>query len=622
MKKIKNILIVLVAPLFFYTACVEDIKVGSGFLDKGPGVDVNIDSIFSKSEHAKAFLWNAYRKLYYAFPTEWGETNGKMNQGMFECLSDCWNSIAGWSGGERYYYSGSYSAGIADYSDTRWRFTGEEVWECVRKCWIFIENIDRVQDMTSSEKDRLIAEAKIMIAMRYFDVFRHYGGLPLIDHAFTPSENTNVGRATVEKTVDFMLGLLNEAIDEPSLPWVLPDDEYQNWDGRMTKAAAYGLKCKIMCFAASPLFNDSEPYCTAGSQDAVSQNQVWYGGYKPELWTQTKTFCEDFFKANDGSYHLYENASDYRKAFQNAYFTRGAGHTNPEMIVQIRYRYKDGANWNFTIVGRGIPEGFFCPTLEYVDMFPMADGRPFAYDWDNIPDGVDPLSDRDPRLYETILVNGVDNYYGRRSELWVGGRDRATVQDAYTNSGFGIYKHFMDYGNFGSRLTPSWPYLRMAEIHLIYAEALAETGDLPGAIAQVDKVRARVGLKGLKESNPTGQWSDKSFVISEILRERACELGFEDTRLFDMTRRKLVSDFRKPLHGLNIYRLDENGNDLLKPYTGSEGVGSAYPTRFRYEKFNLSTRNWQSNWSPKWYLEAFPVEEVNKGYGLTQNPGW
>lgn len=24
----------------------------------------------------------------------------------------------------------------------------------------------------------------------------------------------------------------------------------------------------------------------------------------------------------------------------------------------------------------------------------------------------------------------------------------------------------------------------------------------------------------------------------------------------------------------------------------------------------------------KWYLSAFPVNEVNKGYGLTQNPDW
>ena len=28
------------------------------------------------------------------------------------------------------------------------------------------------------------------------------------------------------------------------------------------------------------------------------------------------------------------------------------------------------------------------------------------------------------------------------------------------------------------------------------------------------------------------------------------------------------------------------------------------------------------NYSRKWYLSAFPQNEVNKGYGLVQNPGW
>ena len=63
-----------------------------------------------------------------------------------------------------------------------------------------------------------------------------------------------------------------------------------------------------------------------------------------------------------------------------------------------------------------------------------------------------------------------------------------------------------------------------------------------------------------------------------------------------------------------------------KPWSGTDGNSSAYPypTEFRYESFVLSnpTRAWWSNFSPKWYLAAFPASEVNKGYGLTQNPGW
>jgi len=31
---------------------------------------------------------------------------------------------------------------------------------------------------------------------------------------------------------------------------------------------------------------------------------------------------------------------------------------------------------------------------------------------------------------------------------------------------------------------------------------------------------------------------------------------------------------------------------------------------------------WTNGFDPKWYLSPFPLSEVNKGYGLVQNPGW
>ena len=31
---------------------------------------------------------------------------------------------------------------------------------------------------------------------------------------------------------------------------------------------------------------------------------------------------------------------------------------------------------------------------------------------------------------------------------------------------------------------------------------------------------------------------------------------------------------------------------------------------------------WKYGFDPKWYLSPFPQTEINKGYGLIQNPGW
>ena len=43
---------------------------------------------------------------------------------------------------------------------------------------------------------------------------------------------------------------------------------------------------------------------------------------------------------------------------------------------------------------------------------------------------------------------------------------------------------------------------------------------------------------------------------------------------------------------------------------------------FEQPKVESVSRFWQKNFSPKWYMSAFPSDEINKGYGLLQNPGW
>lgn len=49
------------------------------------------------------------------------------------------------------------------------------------------------------------------------------------------------------------------------------------------------------------------------------------------------------------------------------------------------------------------------------------------------------------------------------------------------------------------------------------------------------------------------------------------------------------------------------------------------PTHFDYERFELTQPvrlAWTNGFDPKWYLFPFPQTEINKGYGLVQNPGW
>lgn len=624
----------------FSSSCVDQVKFGDGFLEKAPGVAVTQNTIFGKATYARAFLWDTYSKLYYGLPVYWNAVEGKMNTGVFEMMSDCWHSHTDWNGVNRKYYSGSYKAGDEDSGDdTRFGYTKENCWEAIRAAWLFIENVDKVPDMEEAEKKRLIAEAKVIVASRYFDLFRHLGGLPLIKETYDVQPSYELPRATVEETVNYMVNLLDEAAATPQLPWDLGTDD-MNWQGRFTKASAMGLKCKILLFAASPLFNDDVPYCTESPQDAVTNHQVWYGAYKPELWEQCWQACVDFFAEleSKGYYELTQateaTIKGYRNAYNKAYFTR---ENNKELLISTHVsrfgKFNSWDEWQYIFVNSGngtVITGGLTPTLEFMEMFPMSNGNPFRLDNTTNPFYTDndynkPI--RDPRLYETMLVNGTQ-FGDHAAELWIGGRDNVNDTEKETGkyaTGFGCYKFYKEGINSLKDKYLQWPYLRLAEMYLIYAEALLQhKHDLTGAIEQVNKVRARVGLGDLAACNPSKSLTtDSDALLEEILRERACELGLEDVRLFDMIRYKREDLFKKQLHGLKIYRNDGAGNT---PWSGSTGNSSTYPkpTQFTYEAFPLvnPSRAWWSNFSPKWYLSAFPPSEVNKNYGLTQNPGW
>ena len=158
----------------------EDFAFGEKFLQKPPSSDVTIDTIFSNAIYARRVLWNSYGYLPYAF---WSSNSysfsTSMWYGILENLTDLTNSSLTWDGPNKAYYSGAYNAGSEEASDgfggTKYGFTRRNSWQSIRMAWILIENIDKVPDMDISEKLRLKAEAKIVIATQYIQMLRHFG---------------------------------------------------------------------------------------------------------------------------------------------------------------------------------------------------------------------------------------------------------------------------------------------------------------------------------------------------------------------------------------------------------------------------------------------------------------
>lgn len=661
--------------MFFSTSCVDKIAVGDNFLEKAPGVDINIDTVFTSAEYTRNFLWSAYGQIYCTY------TSGNMINGApIDALSDSYHCFCSWGGPIQSYYPGGLTEDAQDTADSNYqgKFSYStknpsssadgrvSIYETVRKCWQIIENIDRVPDMDEMEKSRLKGEAYTIMASRYFDAFRNFGGLCLAKKAYAVGENFEGGRATAMETVEYIDELIQKAIDEPGFIWNIPDADIAQWSGRLTKASAMALRAKVWMFAASPLFNSDQPYMEYAPHkvtEFTNIQHVWFGKYDPQLWNRCLEACKAFFReneANGGYYQLVQPATQdeggYRMAFRNAYRYRNDGTIREKIFDAHPTQWMsssgvdgviDNNGWGWGWAGfalDGYRQGGAVPTNELMECFGMADGRNFPYEdlygAGNNPDGIDMFKDRDPRLYETVLVpresfpSGVVGDYNGKTHIdtWVDGAmdyDSGNfgnlADDAATR--YRKFKWMLDYS--GGKMDDKMigvSYIRLAEMYLIYAEALAETGDLKGALDQIHVVRSRVGLGRLEDKNPElNLTSDKDALINEILRERNCEIGAECAdRLYDMIRRKRQDLFTRPLHGINVYRLDENGQRM----TGADcrwDPSTPWP-KFEYEKVRISVgaRRWwdEGYWTNKWYLDPVSRIEIQKGYGLTQNPGW
>jgi len=139
----------------------------------------------------------------------------------------------------------------------------------------------------------------------------------------------------------------------------------------------------------------------------------------------------------------------------------------------------------------------------------------------------------------------------------------------------GIQLQFLDKwnankGNFAQNL----PVIRLAELHLIRAEARAEQNNIAGGLAELNALRAARGV-------PAATATNRQELINAIMLERRLELAYEGHRFYDQKRR-----------GMDIQRPSAIGANATVPYTD-----------FRI-------------------LAQWPTAQVNLNPLLQQNPGY
>src|SRR5690606_3451848 len=165
--------------------------------------------------------------------------------------------------------------------------------------------------------------------------------------------------------------------------------------------------------------------------------------------------------------------------------------------------------------------------------------------------------DREPRFYANLGFDGGIWYgQGRFTDDANGGylfvsSKKGDPASNVTNNTYNITgywaKKLVNYTNVINESTYTrtqypWPVIRLANVYLLYAEALNEVdGPSSEVYRWIDMIRERAGLDGVVESwadhsnNPSKPASQEG--LREIIhQERLIELAFEGQRFWDLRR--------------------------------------------------------------------------------------
>lgn len=465
----------------------------------------------------------------------------------------------------------------------------------IRDCNTFIARINEVTDLNQYEKDQWAAEAKFLKAYYHFYLLQMYGPIPIVKENIPISagkEEVSVFREPVDEVFHYIVQLIDEAT--PYLPLVIQNKTTE--EGRITQPIALATKAKILVTAASPLFNGNSDYRTMIDKRGI---QLFNQTFDPHKWEKAVLACKNAID----TCHLAGHELYRYQALNLSETTRLI--TQVSQIVSDKWNVEhiwgtghyDNSYYNeeYTIPPLDGTHNNFCrsatvPTMKAVEVFYSENGVPINedihYNYAGRYDlSLTPMEEslsvqpyvmtanihlkREPRFYGSI---GFDKgwWYGlgryNENEQWpirtkMGETSGPRGIERLSVTGFFVKKLSNFYANYSNTnyVATKWdfPIIRLADLYLLYAEALNETLDTPddAVYEYVDSVRMRAGLKGVVESwttysNQPGKFRTKEGMREIIQQERSIELAFEEHRFWDVRRWGLATrEFNQSVRG-------------------------------------------------------------------------
>ncbi|RED97012.1 RagB/SusD family nutrient uptake outer membrane protein [Marinoscillum furvescens] len=571
----KNIIVLILVAVVMLTSCDDD------FLEvESP--NLTDQAVWQDATLAEAFVLGLYTSIRIADKEpghNGGDTPGGFGRGFHWALFSSVSDETIYSNDDATYLvqRGQMSPSNFGFMSTTWGRS----YRGIREVNLALSKVDVPESPFEEDiKNRLIGELHFIRAFRYFDLLKGFGPVPIMGDRVTSLEDADFSelfdRRPIQEVVDYIVAELDLAIAN------LPADN----GARATSGAAMALKSRVLLYAASPLYTETDD---------------------PAKWQAAATAAEEVISL--GKYQLVTDLrSDPAENFQQYFLNRTA--TSEDIFMRFYVEESSSGGRAIPIERMNGPNGSGgwggnCPMQNFVDDFEMDNGLPIT-DPASGYDDQDPYSNRDPRFYASVVYNGGMIRDRAYESFTPGGADSPDGNEPWNTSPTGyLMRKFMrediSLNSWNQMGTTPWRYFRYAEILLNFAEAQNElagpnstgsTGYTP--YAAVNEVRARAGMPAL----PAGL--DKAAFRERLRNERRVELAFEEHRYFDVRRWKIAETVEnQPARRVTITK---------------ESDGSL---TYSYDQEALSGKQFEQ----QHYWFPIPLEEISASDGmLDQNP--
>lgn len=623
------------------------------YLDKTPDSTVNADEAFKNFTNFQGFVEEVYNCIpnkesnYWCCSFNWGEDE-ILNTGLGDSHETAHFDL----GDYRYWYSDPqsflHSDGLNSTSNDKFSHSLEHAWYCIRKCNLGLENLEKMTNCTQEEKNIIKGQLLFFRAWWHEELMEFYGGMPYVDTVLDGSQALTLPRLSFQECATKCAEDFRAAAD------LLPNDWDKTTIGkktlgkndlRITKVCALGYLGKVLLWAASPLNN-------IGAKVGASKNGDTYRYNVDFAAKAADALGEALSEVNSGktpyalAEYKYSNIYDHEAAdgsssnFSDIFRTTGKGWKQPgstEAILRAPYIGANGSNWNFT-KNWGIKINEIVqhdalihqPTANYVNYYGMANGLPLD-DPESGFDPTHPFKGRDPRFYHDIIFDGFQyinttigkdhpDYQFKYVQMYTGSNLRSSSSQG-CRTGYYCQKlvphqanRYDGMYNWGGALQCDLPYMRLADIYLMYAEAGAA---VQGANYKSNKcnLTAEDAINVLRDRVEAGHVAakfaaDKQKFMDEVRRERAVELAFEGFRWNDLQRWLLLTEYPYNIKTSQEFKRVGNYDFTKKDPRDAEVTGWSEKT--------ILTRDF----SEKHYLLPLKQSDVYLYPEFGQNPGW